>query len=74
MPELLQKIVKRPIIAAEANSKVPTNVRQRYLNLFCDECLNIYPEDQDAFERVWMDELVENANPVPTEFDGISFC
>lgn len=42
----------RPTIPTEYGSKVPSNVRQRYLNQFVDECLRIYPDEKDAFDRV----------------------
>ncbi|XP_013417107.1 RNA exonuclease 1 homolog isoform X2 [Lingula anatina] len=42
---------KRPTIPSEYGSKVPVNVRQRYLNLIIDECLKIYDTEKDAYER-----------------------
>ncbi|CAL1540651.1 unnamed protein product, partial [Lymnaea stagnalis] len=37
--------LKRPLLPAEFGGKVPTNVRQRYLNLMIDEFLKFNPED-----------------------------
>ena len=33
----------RPIIAPDLAAKIPSTVRQRYLNSIVDECLKIYP-------------------------------
>uniref|UniRef100_H2XKK2 RNA exonuclease 1 homolog-like domain-containing protein n=1 Tax=Ciona intestinalis TaxID=7719 RepID=H2XKK2_CIOIN len=33
--------IPRPVITADRHSKVPTNIRQRYLSMFIDECLRI---------------------------------
>ena len=45
-------MLKRPIIPVDGGSKVATIIRQRYLNLFVDECLKIYPQPKDAYDRV----------------------
>lgn len=45
--------MKRPVIPAEFGAKVPTNVRQRYLNIFIDECLKLCSSEQEAFQMVW---------------------
>ena len=47
-------MLRRPTVLADPKGKVPNNVRQRYLNQFIDECLKIYPGEQDAFDRVSM--------------------
>ncbi|KAG1706978.1 RNA exonuclease 1 [Nymphon striatum] len=47
---------KRPTIPISFGSKVPSNIRQRYLNIFIDECLKIYPDHQDAFDRALEEE------------------
>lgn len=43
--------VPRPTIAIETNCRVPASIRQRYLNVLCDEALKIYDRAEDAFER-----------------------
>lgn len=48
----LQSNLARPQIPAEFGSKVPTNIRQRYLNLIIDECLKLYDDEEEAFKRV----------------------
>lgn len=45
--------MKRPVIPTEFGAKVPTNVRQRYLNIFIDECLKFNSSEQEAFQMVW---------------------
>ena len=42
----------RPRVPEEFGAKVPSNVRQTYLNRIIDECLKIYPSQQDAYDRV----------------------
>ncbi|BFY99577.1 hypothetical protein BsWGS_02618 [Bradybaena similaris] len=42
--------LKRPVIPAEFGTKVPSNVRQRYLNLMIDEYLKFTPEEA-AFNK-----------------------
>lgn len=42
---------KRPVIPAEYGSKVPTVVRQRYLNLFLDECIKTCTTEEQATEK-----------------------
>lgn len=44
--------MKRPVIPAEFGAKVPTNVRQRYLNIFIDECLKFCRSEEEAFQTV----------------------
>ncbi|XP_064625798.1 uncharacterized protein LOC135486691 isoform X2 [Lineus longissimus] len=54
--EHVVETMKRPTIPPDLGGKVPTNVRQRYLNLFVDECLKIYDSQKDAFERALSEE------------------
>ncbi|XP_076331647.1 RNA exonuclease 1 homolog [Tachypleus tridentatus] len=49
-------ILKRPVIPCEYGSKVPTNIRQRYLNVFIDECLKMYVHEEQAFKRALEEE------------------
>lgn len=44
--------MKRPVIPTEFGAKVPTNVRQRYLNNFIDECMKFCPSEDLAFQMV----------------------
>ncbi|XP_064476816.1 RNA exonuclease 1 homolog [Ornithodoros turicata] len=46
----------RPTIPAEYGSKVPTAVRQRYLNLFIDECLKKCSSEERAYEKALKEE------------------
>uniref|UniRef100_A0A672LNR3 RNA exonuclease 1 homolog n=1 Tax=Sinocyclocheilus grahami TaxID=75366 RepID=A0A672LNR3_SINGR len=50
--------MKRPVIPAEFGAKVPTNVRQRYLNIFIDECLKFCSSEQQAFQMALEEEKV----------------
>ncbi|XP_041060402.1 RNA exonuclease 1 homolog isoform X2 [Carcharodon carcharias] len=52
----LKPSLKRPTIPTEYGSKVPTNVRQRYLNVFIDECLKFCGSEQMAFEKALSEE------------------
>lgn len=44
--------LKKPIIPKEFGGKVPTVIRQRYLNLFIEECLKFCSSSQEAIEKV----------------------
>lgn len=44
--------LKRPVVEVNSSSKVPTNVRQRYLNAFIDECVKICQSEEEAYRRV----------------------
>ncbi|KAF5920728.1 hypothetical protein HPG69_006325 [Diceros bicornis minor] len=44
--------LKKPIIPKEFGGKVPTVIRQRYLNLFIEECLKFCSSNQEAIEKV----------------------
>ncbi|XP_037742030.1 RNA exonuclease 1 homolog isoform X5 [Chelonia mydas] len=50
--------LKRPVIPTEFGAKVPTNIRQRYLNLFIDECLKFCSSSQEAFDKALSEEKV----------------
>ncbi|KAG8454555.1 hypothetical protein GDO86_000974 [Hymenochirus boettgeri] len=56
VPSLQSASMKRPVIPTEFGAKVPTTVRQRYLNLFIDECLKLCPTQQEAFEKALVEE------------------
>uniref|UniRef100_A0A4W4EM25 Exonuclease domain-containing protein n=1 Tax=Electrophorus electricus TaxID=8005 RepID=A0A4W4EM25_ELEEL len=49
-PTLKSSSMKRPVIPTEFGAKVPTNIRQRYLNVFIDECLKFCPSEEVAFQ------------------------
>ena len=50
---LLQASVARPKIPADLGGKVPTAIRQRYLDHFCTELLKVYPGDEaQAYKKV----------------------
>lgn len=57
-PSLQSASLKRPVIPAEFGAKVPTNIRQRYLNLFIDECLKIASSEQEAFDKALSEEKI----------------
>ncbi|XP_025027753.1 RNA exonuclease 1 homolog [Python bivittatus] len=57
-PTLQSTTLKRPVIPTEFGAKVPTNIRQRYLNLFIDECLKFCPSQQEAFDKALAEEKV----------------
>lgn len=50
--------LKKPIIPKEFGGKVPTVVRQRYLNLFIEECLKFCSSNQEAIEKALNEEKV----------------
>ncbi|XP_040074041.1 RNA exonuclease 1 homolog isoform X2 [Ixodes scapularis] len=47
---------KRPTIPAEYGSRVPVVVRQRYLNLFVDECAKSSTTEEEAIEKALSEE------------------
>lgn len=49
-PTLKSTSMKRPIIPTEFGAKVPTNIRQRYLNTFIDECVKFCRSEDAAFQ------------------------
>ncbi|KAL3870043.1 hypothetical protein ACJMK2_042660 [Sinanodonta woodiana] len=51
VPNVSLEKLKRPIVQADSSSKIPSNMRQRYLNTMIDECLKIYGNEGDAFKR-----------------------
>ncbi|XP_019368847.1 PREDICTED: RNA exonuclease 1 homolog isoform X2 [Gavialis gangeticus] len=57
-PSLQSTTLKRPVIPTEFGAKVPTNIRQRYLNIFIDECLKFCSSAQEAFDKALSEEKV----------------
>nr|XP_006129044.1 RNA exonuclease 1 homolog isoform X1 [Pelodiscus sinensis] len=57
-PSLQSASLTRPVIPTEFGAKVPTNIRQRYLNLFIDECLKFCSSSQEAFDKALSEEKV----------------
>ncbi|KAG7514592.1 RNA exonuclease 1-like [Solea senegalensis] len=55
-PTMKSTSMKRPIIPCEFGAKVPTNIRQRYLNTFIDECVKFCPSEDIAFEMALEEE------------------
>ncbi|CAG00737.1 unnamed protein product [Tetraodon nigroviridis] len=51
-PTMKSSSLKRPIIPTEFGAKIPTNIRQRYLNTFIDECVKFCPSEDVAFQMV----------------------
>uniref|UniRef100_UPI0037E7B837 RNA exonuclease 1 homolog n=1 Tax=Semicossyphus pulcher TaxID=241346 RepID=UPI0037E7B837 len=49
-PTMKSGSMKRPVIPTEFGAKVPTNIRQRYLNTFIDECLKFCRSEEVAFQ------------------------
>ncbi|XP_075719821.1 RNA exonuclease 1 homolog isoform X2 [Rhinoderma darwinii] len=58
VPSLQCAALKRPVLPTEFGAKVPTTVRQRYLNLFIDECLMFCASQQEAFNKALEEEKV----------------
>ncbi|NXD85325.1 REXO1 exonuclease, partial [Halcyon senegalensis] len=58
VPSLQSASLQRPVIPTEFGAKVPTNIRQRYLNLFIDECLKFCSTSQEAFDKALSEEKV----------------
>ncbi|NXM76025.1 REXO1 exonuclease, partial [Serilophus lunatus] len=58
VPSLQSTTLQRPVIPTEFGAKVPTNIRQRYLNLFIDECLKFCSSSQEAFDKALSEEKV----------------
>ncbi|XP_041695345.2 RNA exonuclease 1 homolog [Coregonus clupeaformis] len=57
-PTMKSSAMKRPVIPTEFGAKVPTNVRQRYLNNFIDECMKFCPSEDLAFQMALDEEKV----------------
>lgn len=57
-PTLKSSSMKRPVIPTEFGAKVPTNVRQRYLNTFIDECVKFCSSEEAAFQMALDEEKV----------------
>ena len=52
-----KQVLSRPIIAPDMSAKVPSNVRQRYLNSIVEECIKLYQNDHaKAYERAVKEE------------------
>ncbi|XP_019730997.1 RNA exonuclease 1 homolog [Hippocampus comes] len=49
-PTMKSSSMKRPIIPMEFGAKIPTMIRQRYLNIFIDECIKFCPSEDMAFQ------------------------
>jgi RNA exonuclease 1 len=45
-------LIKKPTVFPEIGSKVPINLRQRYLDLFIEECIKLESNKQKAYDRV----------------------
>ena len=64
---LLQASVARPKIPADLGGKVPTAIRQRYLDHFCTELLKVYPGDEaQAYKKV------SSPPPLPPQLPSVS--
>ncbi|GFQ86698.1 RNA exonuclease 1 homolog [Trichonephila clavata] len=46
----------RPVIPIDYGSKVPTVIRQKYLNLFIDEYVKLSPSEEEAYESALEEE------------------
>ncbi|XP_064845749.1 RNA exonuclease 1 homolog [Oncorhynchus masou masou] len=57
-PTMKSSAMKRPVIPTAFGAKVPTNVRQRYLNTFIDECIKFCPSEDLAFQMALEEEKV----------------
>lgn len=57
-PTLKSSSMKRPVIPTEFGAKVPTNIRQRYLNTFIDECLKFCRSEEAAFQMALDEEKI----------------
>ncbi|XP_041862564.1 RNA exonuclease 1 homolog [Melanotaenia boesemani] len=49
-PTMKSTSMRRPVIPTEFGAKVPTNIRQRYLNTFIDECVKFCRSEEAAFQ------------------------
>ncbi|XP_053559064.1 RNA exonuclease 1 homolog isoform X2 [Bombina bombina] len=58
VPSLQSASLKRPVIPTEFGAKVPTVVRQRYLNIFIDECSKFCSSQQEAFDKALEEEKI----------------
>ncbi|XP_073542434.1 RNA exonuclease 1 homolog isoform X2 [Phyllobates terribilis] len=56
VPSLQSAALKRPVLPTEFGAKVPTTIRQRYLNLFIDECLKFCQPQEEAFNKALEEE------------------
>ena len=46
--------LKRPTLPLTVNSRVPTKVRQKFLDAYIDEYLNMGKPAQEAYSMVWL--------------------
>lgn len=46
------KSLERPRISPSSKSKVAVGVRQMRLDMIIEECLKLYPDKADAYQRV----------------------
>ncbi|XP_070564395.1 RNA exonuclease 1 homolog isoform X2 [Ptychodera flava] len=56
VPKVILASKPRPIIPVEYGSKVPANIRQRYLNTFIDECLKFCQGEEEAYSMALTEE------------------
>ncbi|XP_077391152.1 RNA exonuclease 1 homolog [Festucalex cinctus] len=49
-PTMKSSSMKRPVIPIDCGSKIPNNIRQRYLNIFIDECIKFCPSEDVALQ------------------------
>lgn len=72
-PTLKSTSMKRPIIPAAFGSKVPTNVRQRCLNAFIDECVKFCSSEASAFQMALDEEkLVYERSSCKTIYTNVA--
>ncbi|XP_061681624.1 RNA exonuclease 1 homolog [Syngnathoides biaculeatus] len=55
-PTMKSSSMTRPIIPSEFGAKIPTIIRQRYLNIFIDECIKFCPSEDVAFQMGLVEE------------------
>ncbi|KAG6461673.1 hypothetical protein O3G_MSEX012778 [Manduca sexta] len=62
-----EKFIDRPGILEALGSKIPANIRSKYLNMMIDECLKLYVTATDAYSRAQHEELAtsKKCNTVP---------
>ena len=52
MPKCKLAHRKRALVTPESSSKVPEEVRQRYVNLFVEKYLGVYETEDEALNKV----------------------
>ena len=45
-------MLKRPKLALTPNAKIPTNLRQKYLDCYIDEFMKMNVKPEEAYEKV----------------------